>query len=64
MFMRKTVPSYRMAIEEEIIRWKPFREPLPSEEDKQAFDAVMDMVRGNGMTGSAACNLFCLSLWL
>jgi hypothetical protein len=45
-----------MAIEEEIHRWKGFRETLASEEEKKAFDDLMDMIRNNAMAGSASCN--------
>lgn len=54
--MGKTVPSYRMALEFEISRWKGFRNALPSEEEKRAFDDLMDMCRGYGMAGSNATN--------
>ena len=54
--MGKTVPSYRMALEDEIDRWKSFRNALASEEDKAAFDDLMDMCRNNGMAGGAASN--------
>ncbi len=52
----KTVPSYRVAVEEEIGRWKRFREGLASDGEKQAFDELMDLVRGNAMAGGNACN--------
>ena len=45
-----------MAIEEEISHWKPFREALASEEEKQAFDDVADMCRNMAMAGGNACN--------
>ena len=54
--MGKTVPSYRMALEDEIHRWKAFRNSLTSDEDKAAFDELMDMCRNNGMASSNACN--------
>ena len=54
--MGKTVPSYRMALEDEIDRWKSFRNALASEEDEAAFDDLMDMCRNNGMASGAACN--------
>ena len=54
--MGKTVPSYRMAIECEIAGWKGFRDGLASEEEKQAFDDVMDMCRMQSAAGSVACN--------
>jgi hypothetical protein len=52
--MGKTVPSYRMAIEEEIYTWKSFRDGLQSEDDKQAFDIVMDICRSFASAGSNA----------
>ena len=54
--MGKTVPTYRMAIEGEISNWKGFRDALASEEEKQAFDQVMDLCRVQAMAGSSACN--------
>ncbi len=54
--MGKTVPSYRMAVEFEISRWKSLRNALTNEEEKQAFDQIMDMCRGLASAGSAACN--------
>jgi len=54
--MGKTVPSYRMALEDEIGHWKSFRNALLSEEERAAFDDLMDMCRNNGMAGGAACN--------
>ena len=54
--MGKTVPSYRMAIEDEIHHWKAFRDALPSDEEKQAFETIMDMCRNHATAGSNACN--------
>jgi hypothetical protein len=54
--MGKTVPSYRMAIEDEIHNWKNFRDALPREEEKQSFDTIVDMCRSQVMAGSNACN--------
>ncbi|MGA3112615.1 MAG: hypothetical protein ABSE15_11425 [Candidatus Bathyarchaeia archaeon] len=53
--MGKTIPSYRMALEDEIGRWKSFRNSLPDEEEKQAFDELMDMCRNHASAGSCAC---------
>jgi hypothetical protein len=53
--MGKTVPSYRMALEFEIDTWKSFREALPSDDDKQAFDDLMDFCRMNSMASQNAC---------
>jgi hypothetical protein len=43
-------------LEDEIDRWKSFRNALASEEGRAAFDALTDMYRNNGMAGGAACN--------
>ncbi len=52
----RTVPSFRMALEFEIERWKDFRKALQSQEQRDAFDKLMDMCRNNAMAGGAACN--------
>ena len=54
--MGKTVPSYRMALESEIINWKNFKASLSSEEDKEAFEQIMDMARSHASAGSNACS--------
>jgi len=54
--MGKTVPSYRMALEFEINRWKGFRKALSADEGKEAFDEIMDMARTNAMAAGNACN--------
>ena len=54
--MGKTVPSYRMAVEWEIHRWKGFRNALPNEEEREAFDELMDMCRNLASAGSCATN--------
>jgi hypothetical protein len=51
----KTVPSYRMALEYEILSWKPFRKSLENKEDLEAFDRLMDACRSNAMAGGCAC---------
>jgi hypothetical protein len=53
--MGKTVPSYRMAIEDEMQTWKHFRNTLASEEEKQAFDTMMDYCRMQSMAAQNAC---------
>ena len=53
--MGKTVESYRMALEDEISRWKGFEKALRIE-DKQAFDALMDACRSYASAGSNATN--------
>jgi hypothetical protein len=54
--MGKTIPSYRMAVEGEIMRWKKFKDGLGSEDEKRVFDELMDLVRSNASAGSNACN--------
>jgi hypothetical protein len=54
--MGKTVASYRMALEFEINRWRSFKDALPGEECKVAFEELMDMCRNNAMAGGSACN--------
>jgi hypothetical protein len=54
--MGKTIPSYRIAIEDEISRWKGFRNALSTEKEKQAFDQIIDMSRNLASAGSCACN--------
>ena len=56
LLISKTVLSYRMALEFEIERWKGFKKALNSEEDREAFDELMDMCRSNAMASGAACN--------
>jgi len=54
--MGKTVPSYRMALEDEIERWRGFRKALQSGEELEALDVLMDMCRNNAMASGNACN--------
>jgi hypothetical protein len=54
--MGKTVPSYRIALEMEIQRWKGFRKTPHSEEDSEAFETMMDMCRNNAAASGNACN--------
>ncbi len=51
--MGKTVESYRMAIEDEIARWKGFEKALRTE-DREAFEALMDACRNFASAGSNA----------
>jgi hypothetical protein len=45
-----------MALEFEIATWKPYRKALPTDEDREAFDTVMDLCRGLASAGSNATN--------
>jgi len=49
--MGKTVPSYRLALEEEIGRWKGFTEALRSDE-REVFEQLMDACRSYASAGS------------
>ena len=51
--MGRTVESYRMALEDEIRRWKDFAKPLRTE-DREAFEALMDACRLFASAGSNA----------
>jgi hypothetical protein len=51
--MGKTVESYRMALEDEIHRWKGFEKALRIE-DREAFEALMDVCRSYASAGSNA----------
>ena len=51
--MGKTVESYRMAIEDEISRWRGFANALRNEE-KEAFETLMDACRAHASAGSNA----------
>ncbi len=53
--MGRTVPSYRIALESEIDRWKPFAKAL-SIREKAAFEELTDCARNHAMAGGAACN--------
>ena len=54
--MGKTVPAYRWVLEDEIADWKGFRKALPSDEDREAFDELMDMCRSFAMASGNATN--------
>jgi len=51
----KTVPSYRIVLEEEISSWKGFAKAL-RREDLLLFEGLMDMCRNNAMAAGNACN--------
>ena len=52
----KTVPAYRLALEFEINTWRAFRRALTRDEDKQAFEAMMDLCRIFATESSNATN--------
>lgn len=49
----RTIPSYRIALEDEIETWENFRKALRSE-DRQVFDDMIRVWRSYGMAGTAA----------
>jgi hypothetical protein len=49
----RTVESYRMALEDEMRRWKGFSKALRTE-DKEAFETLMDACRLYASAGSHA----------
>lgn len=51
--MGKTVESYRIALEDEICRWKGFEKALRNE-DLEAFEELMDACRNYASAGSNA----------
>jgi hypothetical protein len=51
--MGRTVESYRMALEDEMRRWKGFAKALRTE-DREAFEALMDACRLYASAGSNA----------
>jgi hypothetical protein len=51
--MGKTVPSYRIALDEEIGRWEGFTQALRSE-DREAFEQLMDACRSYASASSNA----------
>jgi hypothetical protein len=51
--MGRTVESYRIALEDEISRWKGFAKALRTE-DHEAFEALMDACRLFASAGSNA----------
>lgn len=48
--MGRTVPSFRMALEQEIVLWQLFRKALRVN-DRAVFDALMDKARSHGDAG-------------
>jgi len=53
--MGKTAPSFRMALEMEIARWRGFRDAL-SPGAQEAFEKLMDMCRGHATASGNTCN--------
>jgi len=52
--MGRTVPSYRIILEEELKHWERFRDALPIEE-RAIFQDMMDECRRHASAAGAAC---------
>ena len=52
--MGRTIPSYRIASEIEILKWRPFRKLLDKKERK-AFDEMLSIPRFYNVAGTTAC---------
>jgi len=50
----RTVPSYRIAVEMERSKWKPFRQAL-DKKDRKRFDEMFSYSRLYNSAGSSAC---------
>jgi hypothetical protein len=51
----RTVPSFRMAIEQELQKWKEFRRGLRTEE-QAILDELLDSARKHADAGSLVCS--------
>jgi hypothetical protein len=51
--MGRTIPSFRMALDEEVRAWKSFRDALRIDE-REIFDDLMDQCRIRASAASAA----------
>jgi hypothetical protein len=52
--MDRTIPSYRIASEIEILKWRPFRKLL-DKQDRKVFDEMFSYSRLYNSAGSNAC---------
>lgn len=50
----RTIPSYRMALENEIQKWKRFTKALPSRSEREAFEELMNHCRRYASAGGMA----------
>jgi len=55
MFMGRTIPSYRIASEIEISKWRPFRKLL-DKKDRKIFDDMLSIPRFYNVAGTMACS--------
>jgi hypothetical protein len=54
MFMGRTIPSYRIASEIEIRKWRSFRKAL-DRRDRKVFDDMVSIPRFYNVAGTMAC---------
>jgi hypothetical protein len=52
--MGRTIPSYRIASEIEIRKWRPFRKLL-DKQDRKKFDDMVSIPRFYNVAGTMAC---------
>jgi hypothetical protein len=52
--MGRTIPSYRIASEMEIWKWRPFRRAL-DKQDRKVFDEMLSIPRFYNSAGTMAC---------
>ena len=52
--MGRTIPSYRIASEIEILKWRPFRKLL-DKQDRKIFDEMFSYTRLYNAAGTMAC---------
>jgi len=52
--MGRTIPSYRIASEREISKWKPFRNLL-DKKDRKVFDEMLSIPRFYNVAGTMSC---------
>jgi len=52
--MDRTIPSYRIASEMEIRKWRPFRKLL-DKQDRKIFDDMLSIPRFYNVAGTMAC---------
>jgi hypothetical protein len=52
--MGRTIPSYRIASEMEIRKWRPFRKLLDTQ-DRKKFDDMLSIPRFYNVAGTMAC---------
>jgi hypothetical protein len=52
--MGRTIPSYRIASEMEIRKWRPFRKLL-DKQDRKIFDDMLSIPRFYNVAGTMAC---------